>query len=158
MRRICPRDRERRWSRSSLLLFIEQLPLLLGLRELGLGGVRRSPETFATDLHLVERAVQRLRRSLRGLEDLPERDLELRELGVHVILRLGTHDASPLLTLGNDAVGFRRGPGHDLLLAGHPELLLVRLLDDPLAFLASLPEQLLPIPPDPSRAFELLGQ
>ena len=117
-----------------------------------------APQLLAADLDLVQGLGERAGRRLRFLEDAAERDLELRELRVDVLLGFPAHRAGLLLGVGEHALGLLGRPGDHGLLAGHLGLLAPRLLDDALGVGAGLVEQVLAILHDPSGLLDLLGQ
>ena len=91
------------------------------------------------------------------LEDLAQRDLELRELRVDVVLGLRRISSAPVLASARISLGlFVSARRDDLLLQRHPALLLARLLDDPLPVAARLRQELLAVLHDPAGLLDLL--
>src|SRR5262245_3326775 len=130
-----------------VLLLVVERRRLLGLvrRQLLVRGGAGCPQVLAPDLDLVQGLGECAVGGLGVLQDLPQGDLELRELGVDVVLRLPLHVSAALVGLGEDPLGLLLGaPGH-LFLQGQTALLLARVLHDPLALGSRLRQQVLAI-------------
>src|SRR5262249_5456809 len=110
-----------------------------------------APELVPPALHLADRLLELGPRLL-------ERDLELGELRVHVVLGLQPELARLLSSLGEQALGLLLRRAHDLLLAEEPRPLDPGPLHDLLAALARLREELLAVLHDPPRLLDLLRQ
>lgn len=80
-----------------------------------------------------------------GAEGLGEDDLEVGELGVDVVVGLGTDLLGLLPGLGEDAVGLGLGAAGDLGAGDQGAALGVRALDDPVRLLAGLRDHLVPV-------------
>src|SRR5207247_98583 len=127
---------------------VEQLGLLAA--ELLLG--RRGPaQAFPASLGLGDRALQ-------AGGGLLQDDLELRQLGVDIVLGLEAHLPGELVGLGQDALGLlARGPDHFLL--GHQAVTLgAAALNHGLGVPAGLVQQFLAILDNPAGLLDLLGE
>ena len=131
---------------------------LLGLAQVLLGGRGGSAEPLAPHLDLVEGLRDPARGGLGLLQDVAERDLELRQLRVDVVLGLTLHRVRAILGVLEDPLGLLLGPLGHLLLEGHAPLLLAGGLDDPVALGPRLGHEVLPVAHDPPRLLDLLGE
>src|SRR5437867_6965103 len=121
-------------------------------------GRRRPPQAVPSPLHLLERAAQGGLGGSQRLTASLQRDLELGQLGVHVVVGLQAQPPGLLAGLGQDPVGFGFRSLHHLFAGGHAELLLLCLLHDPLRVAAGLGQELLTILHHPPGLLDLLGQ